>query len=140
MSNSVPSRRCPIHGGRDLPPDDGSFRVDFGVELTSYDNEQWRRERLLVALGMIHALRPRILCCVKKLHDHKGYLSVHWRVGVVPAVIHDHFYVFGSIWSDLNEDVVEHFIDGDYLRVVEASALGRKQRGRNTREVLNAKD
>lgn len=79
------------------------------MDLTAYDGNQWRIERLeklLRIIGKITGLsRPQLDALIECLYDHKGELIVHWRHGECTERMQ---LAFKDAWGECGETNVHH--------------------------------
>jgi len=76
------------------------------MEIT-YTNtdETWRENRIQKIVDATIEFKPDVATKIKRLHDHKGTLEVHWLINNP-----DEYIVFiDQLWSAQNECSTEHY-------------------------------
>ena len=77
------------------PYDDASSLI-----LTAYE--------VLVRLARVVASCPEtVLCLIRELHDHKGRLTVNWRIPSSQL----HRSIMTALWAEQCECICEHLVD-----------------------------
>lgn len=83
------------------------------MELTAYDGNQWRVDRLEKLVRIVCKItgltREQLGALIDSIHDHKGELLVHWKHQGCSARMQ---LAFKDAWSECGENNVHHIADG----------------------------
>ena len=91
-----------------------NLRIDGGcTEITANrsDTESWRIHRLHRIIGYVYALSPTLVAHIKKIHDHKGRLTVTWRIQPTDKAREVLTLAWSSSIGDLGDLVDHEFMD-----------------------------
>lgn len=84
------------------------------MELTVYDGNQWRVERLSKLVRIIIKItglsRAQLDALIDEIHDHKGELIVHWKHDGCTERMQ---LAFKDAWSECGESNVHHSTTGE---------------------------